>query len=115
VLRGLEALHPGVIRIEATLQYLRELRAPAPAQVSWSRVLRPAFARVFKERQARRSSPSCGLRVESAKRSLATTHMTTEQIWATASSRSTTSSAVQEGDGQTPGVSEQYGLRQARR
>jgi AraC-like DNA-binding protein len=80
-----KALHgPKVIRIEATLQYLREnfaehLRLPEVARKAGFSV--PAFARVFKEATGTSFLAYLrGLRVESAKTLLATTHMTTEQI-----------------------------------
>ena len=80
-----KALHgPKVIRIEATLQYLRQnfaerLRLPDVARKAGFSV--PAFVRVFKEATGTSFLAFVrALRVDFAKRLLTTTHMTTEQI-----------------------------------
>jgi AraC-like DNA-binding protein len=75
---------PKVVRMEATLQYLRRnfaesLRLPEVARKAGFSV--PAFARVFKEATGTSFLAYVrNLRVESAKGLLTTTHMTTEQI-----------------------------------
>jgi transcriptional regulator GlxA family with amidase domain len=80
-----KALHgPKVIRIEATLHYLRQnfaerLRLPEVARKAGFSV--PAFVRVFKEATGTSFLAFVrALRVESAKKLLTTTQMTTEQI-----------------------------------
>jgi AraC-like DNA-binding protein len=118
-----KALHgPKVIRVEATLQYLREnfaehLRLPEVARKAGFSV--PAFARVFKEATGTSFLAYLrGLRVESAKTLLATTHMTTEQIAQSSGFQSQHHliRSFKKVMGQTPGAyRNEYGLRQARR
>jgi AraC-like DNA-binding protein len=75
---------PSVLRLEATLQYLRENFAeqlPLPQVARRAGFSVPAFTRVFK--QATGTSFLAylrGIRVEHAKKLLTTTPMTTEQI-----------------------------------
>jgi AraC-like DNA-binding protein len=118
-----KALHgPKVIRIEATLQYLREnfaeqLRLPEVARKAGFSV--PAFARVFKEATGTSFLAYLrGLRVESAKTLLATTHMTIEQIAQSSGFQSQHHliRSFKKVMAQTPGAyRHEHGLRQARR